>query len=98
MPQPTIESVKELPPIKDKIQQIFKFLEIADVSKWQGMNVFEAGDADSLYGILETAFAQVISEERKRCVEIVEKRKAEIFGETCELVCDDIIESINSKE
>lgn len=66
---------KELPPIKDKIQQIFKFLEIADVSQWQGMNVFEAGDADTLYGILETAFEQVIKEERERCKEIVESLK-----------------------
>lgn len=59
----------ELPPIEDKIQQIFKFLEIADVSKWQGMNVFEAGDADSLYGVLKTAFEQVESETEKRVIE-----------------------------
>ena len=56
---------KELSPIKDKIQQIFNFLEHADVTQWQGMNVFEAGDADSLYGILETAFSQIAQEERE---------------------------------
>lgn len=48
--------------IKDKIQQIFKFLEIADVSQWQGMNVFEASEADSLYGILETALEQTYND------------------------------------
>lgn len=70
---------KELPPIKDKIQQIFKFLEIADVSQWQGMNVFEAGDSDSLYGILATAFEQVEQDAYKRAVEIV---KAIPFGQS----------------
>ncbi len=68
----------ELPPIEDKIQQIFKFLEIADVSKWQGMNVFEAGDADSLYGVLKTAFEQVESETEKRVIERV-KIEQEMF-------------------
>ncbi len=67
------ENKKELPPIKDKIQQIFKFLEIADVSQWQGMNVFEAGDADSLYGILQTAFEQVEQSAYDKAIEAVKK-------------------------
>lgn len=72
---------KELSPIKDKIQQIFKFLEIADVSQWQGMNVFEAGDADSLYGILETAFKQVEEDAYARGREDAFKQVIEELGD-----------------
>jgi hypothetical protein len=73
------ERTKELPSIADKIQQILTFLEHADVSQWQGMNVFEAGDADTLYGILNTAFEQVVAEDRIKekalLVEKIEKIK-----------------------
>lgn len=62
---------EELSPIEDKIQQIFKFLEIADVSQWQGMNVFEAGDADSLYGILKTALGQALEQGREEARKVI---------------------------
>lgn len=75
------ENKKELPPIEDKIQQIFKFLEIADVSQWQGMNVFEAGDADSLYGILQTAFEQIEQSAYDKAIEVLE-------GKKCRCKCD----------
>jgi hypothetical protein len=65
---------KELGFKEDKIQQIFKFLEIADVSQWHGMNVFEAGDSDSLYGILLTAFEQVESHTIERAIEYIENQ------------------------
>lgn len=71
---------KELQPIEDKIQQIFKFLEIADVSQWQGMNVFEAGDADSLYGILKTALEKTYQEGYEKHKKMMEDRIYE-FGE-----------------
>lgn len=64
MPTPPKPMTKELPPIEDKIQQVFNFLEIANVSQWRGMNVFEAGDHDSLYGILKTALEQALQEGR----------------------------------
>ena len=99
----TEDTHKELPPIKDKIQQIFKFLETADVSQWQGMNVFEAGDADSLYGILETAFLQAQQEERKRVVEVLEGKKVKWYDNyhedssvTYNKAIDEAIRAINT--
>lgn len=70
---------KELDPKRDKIQQIFKFLEIADVSQWQGMNVFEAGDSDSLYGILLTAFEQVESHTIERIKNVLQNKKQKVY-------------------
>lgn len=69
----------------DKIHQVFKFLEIADITQWNGKNVFEAGDADTFWDIMRTAFNQVeleaynrgrheaIAEERERIVEMIDK-------------------------
>lgn len=89
---------EELPPIKDKIQQIFKFLEIADVSQWQGMNVFEAGDSDSLYGILETAFEQVHTLGLMKGVEIVESvDKGGLLNEEQDSIRERTIEEIIKK-
>lgn len=64
---------KELPLIEDKIQQIFKAIEVMDISQWNGMNVFEAGAADTLYSILETAFNQTKKEENQRIRNLFDK-------------------------
>lgn len=75
-PKPSNGWEKELPSKEDKIQQVFKFLEIADISEWSGKNVFEAGDADTLHDILMTALTQVETEtllsEQSRIKEKVE--------------------------
>lgn len=82
---------KELPPKEDKIQQIFKFLEIADVSQWQGMNVFEDGDSESLYGILMTAFEQVESDTARRIIGMAEEIGELIKGSHTALTTEEII-------
>lgn len=83
---PNLQSIKEteqreLTPVEDKIQQVFKFLEIADIQQFNGKNIFEAADADALHDILVTAFEQhekaIREDERERVVEMVEEELKE---------------------
>ena len=67
------EKIKEIAPIEDKIQQIFKLLEVLDITQWNGKNVFEESDADTLHKSLKTAFEQYGDYIRQQTLEAVEE-------------------------
>lgn len=81
---------KELPPIEDKIQQVFLFLENMKygLSEFGGKWRFEVGEADDLYSILKTAFEQILSSERGRIITLMESLRRE-YGQTEQ--CSDVL-------
>lgn len=59
----------------DKINQIMKAIEIMDISEFHGKNVFEAGDFDSLWQIIEEALKKTREEAYKEILEEMPEEK-----------------------
>lgn len=60
---------------RDIAIQIMKAVEVADISQWDGKNVFEEGEYEDIFNSIIDGISTLLSEDRAKTVEEIEKLK-----------------------
>ena len=69
--QKQIEEIKDFSP-RDIAIQVMKAIEVADITQWNGKNVFEESEYEAIFQSIEDGVSLAVEQEKERIIKILE--------------------------